>query len=116
LLLFIKAAIVNISLQKIKGKERKEGKMNKAELVTEVSKGTNLAKKDIGSVIDAVVETITDSIKKGDKVALAGFGTFQVVQRKARTGLNPRTRETIQIPARKVPKFTPAKGLKEKVR
>ena len=90
--------------------------MNKAELVAEVGKRTNLAKKDIGNVIDALVETITDTIKKGEKVALAGFGTFQVVQRKARTGLNPQTKETIQIPARKVPKFAPAKGLKEKVR
>jgi len=90
--------------------------MNKAELVTEVSKKTSLAKKDIGNVVDALVETITDAIKKGEKVALAGFGTFQVVQRKARTGLNPQTKETIQIPARKVPKFAPAKGLKEKVR
>ncbi|MBE3114243.1 MAG: HU family DNA-binding protein [Actinobacteria bacterium] len=90
--------------------------MNKAELVGAISSKTDLSKKDIASVIDAMQESITDVLVKGDKVSLVGFGTFQVSKRKARTGLNPRTRETIQIPACTVPKFVAGKGLKEKVR
>lgn len=93
-----------------------EKRMNKAELVDAISRKTDLSKKDIASVIDAMQESITDSLMKGDKVALVGFGTFQVSKRKARTGLNPRTRETIHIPACTVPKFVAGKGLKEKVR
>ena len=89
--------------------------MNKAELIEKVSGKAGLTKKDAGCAIDALVDVITAAIKKGDKVALVGFGTFQAVQRKARTGLNPQTGKTIQISARKVPKFKPGKGLKEAV-
>lgn len=90
--------------------------MNKAELVDAVSGKTNLSKKDVASVIDAMQESISDTLAKGDKVSLVGFGTFQVSKRKARTGLNPRTRETIQIAACTVPKFVAGKALKEKVK
>lgn len=90
--------------------------MNKAELVDAVSGKTDLSKKDITSVIDAIQESITDELVKGGKVSLVGFGSFQVSNRKARTGMNPRTRKTIRIPARTVPKFVAGKGLKEKVR
>lgn len=90
--------------------------MNKAELVDAVSGKTNLSKKDVASVIDAVQESIAGTLAKGGKVSLVGFGTFQVSKRKARTGLNPRTRETIKIPATTVPKFVAGKSLKEKVK
>lgn len=90
--------------------------MNKAELVDAISGKTDLSKKDIARVIDAMQESIAKALAKGDKVSLVGFGTFQVSKRKARTGLNPRTRETIRIPACTVPKFVAGKGLKEKVR
>lgn len=90
--------------------------MNKAELVDAVSGKTNLSKKDVASVIDAMEESISDTLAKGDKVSLVGFGTFQVSKRKARTGLNPRTREKIQIAACTVPKFVAGKALKEKVK
>ncbi len=90
--------------------------MNKAELVGAISGKTDLSKKDIASVIDAIQESITDELVKGGKVSLVGFGTFQVSNRKARTGMNPRTRKTIKIPARTVPKFVAGKVLKEKVR
>jgi len=90
--------------------------MNKAQLIEEVSDKIGLTKKETGNVVDAVTETITDTLSKGEKVTLVGFGTFQVMERKARTGRNPQTGETIQIPAKKVPKFVPGKGLREKVK
>jgi len=89
--------------------------MNKRELIDEVSGKVGITKKGTGNVIDAIVETITNALKKGEKVALVGFGTFQVMKRKARRGRNPQTRETIQIPAKKVPKFVPGKDLREAV-
>ena len=89
--------------------------MNKAELAEEVSGKTGLTKKVTQNVIDAVIETISDTLSRGEKVTLVGFGTFQVASRKARRGVNPQTRETIQIPAKKVPKLVPGKTLKEKI-
>ena len=90
--------------------------MNKAELVEEVSGKTGLTKKETQKVINAVTETIGDTLSRGEKVTLVGFGTFQAANRKARRGVNPQTRESIQIPAKKVPKFAPGKGLREKVK
>ncbi len=90
--------------------------MNKAELVEEVSGKVGINKKDAGNVVDAVTESITNTLKKGEKVTLVGFGTFQVRERKARTGVNPQTRKTIQIPAKKIPKFVAGKSLREKVK
>ena len=90
--------------------------MNKAELVEEITNKTGLTKKDTGNVVNAIVQTITNTLKKGEKVTLIGFGTFQVIERKARRGVNPQTGETIQIPAKKVPKFRAGKNLREAVR
>jgi DNA-binding protein HU-beta len=96
--------------------------MNKAELVNEVSGKTGLTKKETQNVIDGMIETIRDTISRGEKVTLVGFGTFQelvsdqVVNKKARRRINPQTRETIQISAKKVPKFTPGKSFREKVK
>ena len=89
--------------------------MNKAELVEEVSGKVGITKKDAGNVADAVTRTITNALKKGEKVTLVGFGTFQVMQRKARRGVNPQTRGAIQIPAKKVAKFVPGKSLRRAV-
>jgi len=90
--------------------------MNKAELVEEVRTKTGLTKRTSRKAVDAVISDITDSLVREEKVTLVGFGTFQVRERKARKGVNPQTRETIQIPAKKVPKFKPGKGLREKVK
>ena len=89
--------------------------MNKAELAEEVSGKTGLTKKVTQNVIDTVIEAIGDTLSRGEKVTLVGFGTFQVASRKARRGVNPRTRESINIPAKKVSKFVPGKILKEKI-
>lgn len=90
--------------------------MNKRELIEEVAGKTGLTKKDTGNVIDALTDTVKKALSKGEKVTLVGFGTFQVIKKKARRGINPRTRETIRIPAKKVPKFRAGKGLREKVK
>ncbi len=90
--------------------------MNKQDLVGEVANQTELTKKTSREAIDAVFSAITDSLATGEKVTLVGFGTFQVMERKARNGRNPQTGEIIQIPAKKVPKFAPGKGLKERIR
>ena len=90
--------------------------MNKAELVEDVAGEVGLTKKETNNIVDAITSAITDSLKRNERVTLVGFGAFQVMERKARRGRNPQTGQTIQIPAKKVPKFRPGKGLKEKVR
>ena len=90
--------------------------MNKAELVEKVSNQTGLTRKTSREAIDAVISALTDCLGREEKVTLVGFGTFRVMERKARKGVNPQTRKTIQIPAKKVPKFRPGKGLREAVR
>ena len=89
--------------------------MNKTELIAAVAEKTGMTKKDAERVINATVETITQSLVKGDKVAVSGFGNFEVKAREARVGRNPRTKETIQIPATKLPAFKAAKALKDAV-
>jgi len=89
--------------------------MNKAELAEKVADQTGLTKRISREAVDAVMSAITDSLSREEKVTLVGFGTFQVVNRTARRGVNPQTRATIQIPAKKVPKLIPGKTLKEKV-
>jgi DNA-binding protein HU-beta len=87
--------------------------MNKEELVAAVAAKTGVTKKSAEEAVNAVFDTITDIIRDGDKVTVSGFGTFFLGQRAARLGRNPRTGETVHIPARKVPRFTPGKNLKE---
>ncbi|TET44706.1 HU family DNA-binding protein [Candidatus Aerophobetes bacterium] len=89
--------------------------MNKAELVEEVANQTGLTRKASREAIDAMTSVVTDALARGEKVTLVSFGTFQVMERKARRGRNPQTGETIQIAAKKVPRFKPGKGLKEAV-
>lgn len=87
--------------------------MNKAELIAAVAEKTGLTKKDADKAVAAVFATITESLAKGDKVTVFGFGNFEVRERAARTGLNPRTKETIKIAASKVPAFKACKALKD---
>ena len=89
--------------------------MNKAELVDAVAGASNLSKADAGRAVDAVVESVTSALKRGEQVSVVGFGTFSVKHRAARSGRNPRTGETIQIAASNVPGFKAGKGLKDAV-
>lgn len=90
--------------------------MNKAELVDEISGKVGLTKKETQNVIDALTETVGDALSRGEKVSLVDFGTFRVIHKEARRGVNPQTGEELQIPAKKVPKFRAGKGLREKVK
>ena len=90
--------------------------MNKAELVEAVSDKTGITKKQAGNVIDAITDTVKETLSKGERITLVDFGTFQVRQRKAREGRNPRTGKKLEIPAKKVPKFRAGKNLREAVR
>ncbi len=89
--------------------------MNKQDLVSAVAEGSDLSKQKAAQAVDAVIDAIKTSLKKGDDVRLVGFGTFSVAQRAATTGRNPRTGEPIKIPASKQPKFKAGKELKEAV-
>jgi DNA-binding protein HU-beta len=89
--------------------------MNKAELVDAVATAANLSKADAGRAVDAVVNSITSALKKGQQVSVVGFGTFGVKHRAARAGRNPRTGETIKINASNVPGFKAGKALKDAV-
>ena len=79
--------------------------MNKTELIAKIAEGAGLSKVDAKKALNATLEAITESVKAGDKVALIGFGTFAVTERPARKGINPATKQTITIPAKKVVKF-----------
>ncbi len=89
--------------------------MNKAELIQAVAAKSGLSKKDAEAAVAAVIDSLTDALKAGEKVALVGFGTFSVKARAARTGKNPQTGEAIQIAACKVPAFVAGKALKDAI-
>jgi DNA-binding protein HU-beta len=89
--------------------------MNKAELIEAVSSQASIEKSEAARAVDAVFDAITGALKSGDTVALVGFGTFNVKARAARAGRNPRTGETIEIAASKVPGFKAGKGLRDAV-
>ncbi|MCL2760535.1 MAG: HU family DNA-binding protein [Desulfuromonadales bacterium] len=89
--------------------------MTKAELIDAVAKSASLTKAASEKAVGAVMSAITGALKKGDRVTLVGFGSFEVATRKARTGRNPQTGKEIKIAAAKVPKFRPGKALKEAV-
>ncbi len=89
--------------------------MNKNDLVASVATNSGLSKADAAKAVDAVFDSITSSLKGGNEVRLVGFGTFSVTRRRASTGRNPRTGETIQIAASNQPKFRAGKGLKDAV-
>ena len=87
--------------------------MNKAELITAVSEKTGLSKKDSEKAVSAMLDTITTTLEAGEKVQLVGFGVFDVKERGARIGRNPKTKEEIEIPASRVPLFKAGKALKD---
>jgi DNA-binding protein HU-beta len=89
--------------------------MNKNELIEAVADSADISKSSAGHAVDAVLNAITDTLKKNEKVTLVGFGTFEVRQRKARTGRNPSTGETIEIKASNSPAFKAGKALKDAV-
>ncbi|TAJ78712.1 MAG: HU family DNA-binding protein [Gallionellaceae bacterium] len=88
---------------------------NKSDLIEAIAKSADVSKAAAGRALDATIESIKKSLKKGELVSLVGFGTFYVGKRAARSGRNPRTGETIKIKAAKVPKFRAGKGLKDAV-
>lgn len=90
--------------------------MNKTELVNAIAEKANLTKVQAKAALDATIASISEALAEGDKVALIGFGTFAVAEKGARTGINPRTKETIKIAARKVVKFKAGAELAEKVK
>ena len=91
--------------------------MNKQEFVVEVAKRSQLDRRDAGKAVDAVLETITDTLRSGGDVAFTGFGKFQTQERKARMGVNPRNpTEKVHIPAARVPKFSAGSSLKSAVK
>ena len=89
--------------------------MNKTVLIAAVAEKTDLSKKDADAAVSAVLGAITDALKAGDKIQLVGFGTFEVRNRAAKQGRNPRTGETMTVPASKVPAFKAGKALKDAV-
>lgn len=89
--------------------------MNKTELIAEVALKAGLSKKDAEKALNATIDVITETLAGGDKVQLVGFGGFEVKSREARMGRNPKTKETIEIPATKLPVFKAGKALKDKV-
>ena len=89
--------------------------MNKTDLVAAVAQKTGLTKKDAERVVNATVDTIAENLIKGEKVQISGFGIFEVKEREARIGRNPRTKESIQIPASRQPAFKASKTLKDSV-
>ena len=89
--------------------------MNKSELIAAIAAKTGATKKDAEAALNAFVETVTETLVKGDKVQLVGFGSFEVRKRAARKGRNPQTKEEIKIPASKAPVFKAVKDLKDLV-
>ena len=89
--------------------------MNKAELITSMAEKSQFTKKDAESALKAVIDSVQEALENGDKVQLIGFGTFETRERAAREGRNPRTKETITIPASTVPVFKAGKEFKDRV-
>ena len=91
-------------------------KMNKTELIAIIAEKAEISKKDADKALAAFVDTVADSLKKGDKIQLVGFGTFETRERAARTGINPQTGKKIEIAASKNPVFKAGKALKDAVK
>ena len=89
--------------------------MNKTELIAAIAEQAEISKKDAEKAVKAFIEVVTDELKKGEKVQLVGFGTFEVSERAAREGRNPQTGETMKIAASKAPKFKAGKALKDMI-
>lgn len=90
--------------------------MTKDELVAKMAEASGVKKVDVQKALDSMIQTIIDTIKGGDKVNITGLGIFKVKDKKARLARNPKTGESIQVPAKRAPKFIPSKNLKEAVK
>jgi len=90
--------------------------MNKSELINELSEETTFSKKDIDRVLNSLARVVTRTLKKGQKVSITGFGSFWLSRRPARKGINPATKQRIDLPAINVPRFKPGKSLREGVK
>ena len=90
--------------------------MNKTELIAAAAEASGIQKKDAERFMNAALDIMAQSLRKGEKVQLSGFGTFEVKQRQARMGRNPKTRESVEIPPARVPDFKPSQNLKEIVK
>ncbi|MEE9217819.1 MAG: HU family DNA-binding protein [Acidobacteriota bacterium] len=90
--------------------------MNKADLIDRIARSAKVTKAQANLAIDSITKSVTQSLKRGERTTLVGFGTFTVSRRKARTGRNPQTGAPIKIPARRVPKFIAGKALRKAVR
>lgn len=90
--------------------------MNRTDLVNAIAEEAKISKQDASNALKATLNAITGALAEGDKIALVGFGTFSVAEKAARTGFNPRTKQAIEIPARKTVKFKPGAELAEKVK
>ena len=104
-----------VTIEQVPKQQKWRTTMNKNELVHSIAKEADVTLQDAARCLDAVTKSITDSLAKNNNVTLVGFGTFQVKDRSAREGRNPKTGETIQIKAAKVPSFKAGKGLKDAV-
>ena len=89
--------------------------MNKTELIAAAAESSGMTKKDTERVLNAAIDTIISALTQGEKVQISGFGSFEAKHREARTGRNPRTRESIEIPATRIPAFKASKALKDTV-
>ena len=87
--------------------------MTKAELIAEVAKAADLPKKDSEIIVNTVLKSIVDALHRGEKIELRGFGSFRLRNRRARAGRNPKTGESVQVPAKSIPYFKPGRELKE---
>jgi DNA-binding protein HU-beta len=90
--------------------------MNKTEIIAAAAQNAGVTKKDAERVVNATIDAITAALVKGEKVQVSGFGIFEVRDREARTGRNPRTKETVEIPASRTPAFKASKALKDAVK
>ena len=100
----------------MKGKKKGGSQMNRQELILKIADDAGITKKAANVALNSFIDGVTTTLEKGDKVSLVGFGTFKVVNRKARTGVNPQTKAKIKIAARTVPVFKAGKKLKDAVK
>ena len=92
---------------------RKDGAMTKAQLIDEVARVADLSRKHAELIIDIFFQSIVNALERGEKIELRGFGSFRIRQRNARQGRNPKTGETVSVPAKRIPYFKPGRELKE---
>jgi DNA-binding protein HU-beta len=97
-------------------REARQMALNKTALIEEIAGKANASKSDAQRFFDAFTEVVTDSLKNGEQVQITGFGKFYVQERDARQGINPQTKQRINIPASKVPKFTAGNALKDQIK